>query len=429
MREPTFIAVGGPSGTGKTELISMLVQRYPFLYQRPVSFTTRAARVGESNAEYEFVSREDMVRLNENGLLANLDDVYGSLYGISRESIDDLVAKGIWPIKEIHPSRFENLRATFPDLITVIIVPAEDRKMTALERSERAELDTEYYKGLDLSQFDIVRRSFEEETVGLLANSVHRYLYALISFDTKFPRPPIIDTLNRTGYSLIASEFTESLRPTTANFHELSRSFLRRVLSSPRTLGDRYLEVGPGQGWLRSEVNLEEVNYHAVDIAGAMTEKFKDANDARVQNGSARYLDFASNYFDVVIASLGDPFCYPTALCEIQRVLRPGGRFVLTAPAKSWAEAVRPKHEQQKTSFRLSDGGLAQVYSFTFDIDELENLLEVCGLKVQEKEVALLLDLPQNATVSPVLIEASNKLGRDNISILNMVCALKEYQE
>ena len=429
MREQTFIAVGGPSGTGKTELINVLVQRYPALYQRPVSFTTRAARAGESNAEYEFVSRKEMARLAENDLLANTDDVYGNLYGISRKSIDDLAAHTVWPIKEIHPSRFENLRASYPDLITVIILPAKDHRMTVLDRSERAELDNEYYKELDLSQFDIVRRSFKEETVNELADSVHRHLYALASFDTNFPRPPIIDTLNRTGYSLIAAEFTENLRPTTANFHELSRSFLRKLLSSPRTLGDRYLEVGPGQGWLRSEFNLKNVNYHAVEIADGMRERFKDTNGARVQNGSARHLDFTSNYFDAVIASLGDPFCYPTALCEIQRVLKPGGQFILTAPAKGWTEAVRPEHEQQKTSFRLSDGSLAQVYSFTFDIDELESLLEVCGLKVQEKEVARLLDLPRNAVVSPVLIEASSKLGKDNIPVLNMICAFKERQQ
>lgn len=108
---------------------------------------------------------------------------------------------------------------------------------------------------------------------------------------------------------------------------------------------------------------------------------------------------------------------------------RIGGRFILTAPAKNWAEAVRPEHERQKTSFRMSGGDLSQVYSFTFDMEKLEHVLAVCGLTIQEREVALLCDLPQNTEISPVLIDASQKLGRTDVPILNMVCALKESRE
>jgi SAM-dependent methyltransferase len=370
-----------------------------------------------------------MTTLSELGLLANLDEVYDNLYGISRDSIDNLISNRIWPIKEVHPSRFGHLKTTYPDLIAVIILPTEER-MPAPGRGERAAIDNDYFMNLDISQFDIALRSFAKETVTQIADSLYKHLFSLVRFDHEFPRPPAIDALNKAGYSMIASEFTDNLRPTTANFHELSRNFFRRILSSPRTLGQRYLELGPGQGWLRREVNLEEIEYYAIELSEVMADRFEEAegaSDIKVQRGSARELKFPSNYFDVVIASLGDPFCYPTALCEVERVLKLGGRFILTAPAEDWVKVIRPENERQKTSFRLSKGGFAQVYSFTFEMETLEKLLAACGLKVQEKEVALLRYLPKTCLISPVLIEASRRLGRDDITILNMVCASKEH--
>ncbi len=41
-----------------------------------------------------------------------------------------------------------------------------------------------------------------------------------------------IDKTNRDGYDAIAAEFDDRRRPTTANFHELSRSFIQQVLGA-----------------------------------------------------------------------------------------------------------------------------------------------------------------------------------------------------
>jgi SAM-dependent methyltransferase len=55
--------------------------------------------------------------------------------------------------------------------------------------------------------------------------------------------------------------------------------------------------------------------------------------------GSALALPFAAGAFDVVCAFDVIEHCEPeeTALAEVRRVLRPGGRLVLSVPAYSWA--------------------------------------------------------------------------------------------
>lgn len=109
----------------------------------------------------------------------------------------------------------------------------------------------------------------------------------------------------------------------------------RRVLE--RNLGreDRGLDVGCGRGggasaWLHAHAR----SYVGVDISPRAVEEARSAGlDARVIDDAAD-LPFADGAFDLVLcAEVLEHLVHPLeAVAEIRRVLRPGGRLIVTVP-------------------------------------------------------------------------------------------------
>lgn len=58
----------GPSGTGKSTLLTPLLEKYPDSFGFSVSHTTRAPRAGEENGkQYHFVTKEEFMAGVERG--------------------------------------------------------------------------------------------------------------------------------------------------------------------------------------------------------------------------------------------------------------------------------------------------------------------------------------------------------------------------
>jgi SAM-dependent methyltransferase len=108
---------------------------------------------------------------------------------------------------------------------------------------------------------------------------------------------------------------------------QMLRTIIEPVIGTP----DRVLDVGSADGpsvdWMR-----ELGRRTAVDL------DFAALKPGDVQ-ASALALPFATGSFDVVTAFDVVEHCDPerTALTELTRVLRPGGRMFLTVPAYQWA--------------------------------------------------------------------------------------------
>ena len=79
----TLYIISAPSGAGKTSLVKALIDAQPQI-QVSVSHTTRAMRPGEvDGVNYNFVSREQFVKMIEHGDFLERAEVFGNLYGIS----------------------------------------------------------------------------------------------------------------------------------------------------------------------------------------------------------------------------------------------------------------------------------------------------------------------------------------------------------
>jgi SAM-dependent methyltransferase len=128
---------------------------------------------------------------------------------------------------------------------------------------------------------------------------------------------------------------------------ELLRAALGDHLGSPSLLLDVGSADGPSVGWMQGVGRRVSVD---VDPRGLTPGQGVCA--------SALSLPFADHTFDVAAAFDVVEHCEPEdrALAELRRVLRPGGRLLLSVPAYEWAwtdHDVRAGHHRRYTRPRL----------------------------------------------------------------------------
>ena len=403
MKQHEFIVmVGGKSGVGKTSLVDALIRRYPTTYARPVSYTSRPRRALEGDGEYVFSTKEEMDRMREDGEFLNFDCVYGHYYAMATSSISKIILDGRIPIKEIHPSNHSKIKAVLASSISVLV------KGHPNERYDRQGADNDYYKNIDESEFDIVFVNDMSISIEQNAYYLNQRLASYDKYKKRFPPTGEIDSKNQAGYSLIADEFTEEKRVTTHNFHMLSIDFFQGIINRFPKNEPSILEIGPGQGWLRKTCLWPSIKYDIVELTREMAGHNMADNTiiASVAN-----MPIPSHTYDVVLSSLGDPYFYPAALCEICRVLKPGGLFAFSLPSDQWARALRGDADET-TTFISESGQAAQTYSFVFPREELENLLIDCGFEIiQLDSLKGSVITKTKEPISPALTKAAENCG------------------
>lgn len=137
-----LIIVSGPSGAGKSALAGRVLESVPGL-RFSVSYTTRAPRGFERNGiEYHFVNRGAFEKLIQSEDLLEWAEVYGNLYGTSKQSVDEILARGEDVLLDLDVQGARSIRMKRPDAITVFILPPSFRVLR--ERLESRKLDKDY---------------------------------------------------------------------------------------------------------------------------------------------------------------------------------------------------------------------------------------------------------------------------------------------
>ncbi|WFD00501.1 guanylate kinase [Malassezia yamatoensis] len=108
----------GPSGVGKSTLIKKLFDEFPNRFGFSISHTTRPIRSGERDGySYHFVTRDEFLRLVNQGKFLEYAEFSGNLYGTTasaveavsssgnglRRAILDIDSQGVKLIKQNHP--------------------------------------------------------------------------------------------------------------------------------------------------------------------------------------------------------------------------------------------------------------------------------------------------------------------------------------
>ncbi|MFZ5519766.1 MAG: guanylate kinase [Pseudomonadota bacterium] len=118
-----LFVVAAPSGAGKSSLVKALLELDSRLTVS-ISHSTRAPRGQEQNGrEYWFVSEAEFRAMIERGDFFEWAEVHGNLYGTSRAAIEARMAAGQDVVLEIDWQGARQIKALFPNAITIFILP------------------------------------------------------------------------------------------------------------------------------------------------------------------------------------------------------------------------------------------------------------------------------------------------------------------
>jgi guanylate kinase len=172
--EGVLFVVSGPSGVGKSTLVTAAMASIPGL-SFSVSATTRAPREGERDGvHYHFLSRERFDALVRQDAFLEHATVYDHAYGTLEQPTREALASGRSLLLDIDVQGSRQVRERWPAAVHVLIVPPD---LEALEARLRA-------RATDPA--DVVQRRMTQvsEQVGAIAE----YDYAVINDDLETAR-------------------------------------------------------------------------------------------------------------------------------------------------------------------------------------------------------------------------------------------------
>jgi guanylate kinase len=122
-RPPILIVVSGPSGTGKSTLLTCVMEGLKGI-RIAVSHTTRPPRKDEvDGVHYHFVSPPQFQKMIERDDLLEWAEVYGYQYGTSRAEYDNAVHDGYDLMTDLDVVGAATVRRKVADAVTVFILP------------------------------------------------------------------------------------------------------------------------------------------------------------------------------------------------------------------------------------------------------------------------------------------------------------------
>ena len=85
----------GPSGVGKDTIINMLLKKYPKIFYKLPSFTTRQKRKGEKEGiDYFFITKEEFNAMKEENKLFGVKEYNDNYYASNKSKLKELINKG-----------------------------------------------------------------------------------------------------------------------------------------------------------------------------------------------------------------------------------------------------------------------------------------------------------------------------------------------
>jgi guanylate kinase len=123
-RDGLLVVLSGPAGSGKSSLVTNLIERNPGKARRAITATTRAPRPGEKDGvDYYFLARDEFNRMIDDGEFLEYTEFNNNLYGTPKRPLETELSKGGVVILVIEVDGAESIKFFHPDAIFIFIIP------------------------------------------------------------------------------------------------------------------------------------------------------------------------------------------------------------------------------------------------------------------------------------------------------------------
>lgn len=128
-----------PSGAGKTTLVHAVVTKHPEL-RFSISYTTRKPRTNEADGvDYLFVTRNEFMRLRDQGEMLEYAEVFDNHYATSRSQVEKHLQDDRNVILEIDWQGARQVRESMPECVTIFILPPSVEELERRLRDRRTD--------------------------------------------------------------------------------------------------------------------------------------------------------------------------------------------------------------------------------------------------------------------------------------------------
>jgi guanylate kinase len=172
-----LFVISAPSGTGKTTVVDLLIERCPAL-GRSRSYTSRPARPSERDGvDYNFVSRQAFEAMVRQDAFLEWADIFGNLYGTARRDIEAMLAGGIDLVLVIDVQGARQVRARMPESVGVFVLPPSFDVLAARLRGRNQDPDDAIRHRLDTARREVA--AVDEYDYVIVNDDIERCVSAL----------------------------------------------------------------------------------------------------------------------------------------------------------------------------------------------------------------------------------------------------------
>ena len=173
--------LSGPSGVGKSSVVTRLRAAHPDLHFS-VSATTRPPREGEvDGVDYHFVDRDRFEQMIAGGQLLEWAEFAGHLYGTPVAPVDSALDAGHDVLLEIELQGARQVRDGAPDAVRVFLAPPSWDVLVERLQGRRTEPDDVIARRLETARVELAAEGeFDHSVVNTSVDQAAEEILALL---------------------------------------------------------------------------------------------------------------------------------------------------------------------------------------------------------------------------------------------------------
>jgi len=150
-----LVVISAPSGTGKTTLVNLLVEKNSE-FKFSISHTTRKKRPNETDGkDYFFIDSPKFNELISREYFAEYAKVFGNWYGTSKKNIKSNLEKGEWVILELDWQGASQIRKNESNCLSIFLLPPTKRHLSDRLNSRSTDTKDEIRQRLEEAVSDM----------------------------------------------------------------------------------------------------------------------------------------------------------------------------------------------------------------------------------------------------------------------------------